>query len=208
MLQRVCNTGIRDWSGCDKCILSRTRRRVALRRDSPHRSRIHALVIGEAPGQIEDALGIPFTGPSGKILNATLALVKFPFSYTITNTVCCRPQTVVMIDHKDDKDFYDGKLDLKQFALGEDYEIHDLNREPTIPEMEACQDHVWELIETEKPNVVLYFGAVAKFYQKKIKLPGLHLLHLAAILRQELKYLTIKRQARKIEKFLEEKYLA
>ncbi len=201
MHTRVCHTAVRDWSKCSDCILHRTRRRVALRRDSEHRSRVHVLFIGEAPGQVEDALGIPFTGPSGKVLNYVIKYVKFPFSYTITNAVNCRPVTVIPLDTDAEKKFYEEGLE--NLELGSDYELVDWNRDPWDSEIKACSDHVQELIDEVQPTAIILLGQIAKKACPKTKLPTLNLLHPAFILRKELKLLTVKRQARKLEKFLE-----
>jgi DNA polymerase len=50
------------------------------------------MLVGEAPGQEEDATGIPFSGRSGKLLDLLLEQAGIPRSQLyITNTVKCRP---------------------------------------------------------------------------------------------------------------------
>jgi len=50
------------------------------------------MLVGEAPGQQEDATGIPFSGRSGKLLDLLLEQAGIPRSQLyITNTVKCRP---------------------------------------------------------------------------------------------------------------------
>lgn len=50
------------------------------------------MLIGEAPGQSEDAIGRPFTGPSGRYLDACLAEVGLSRGRLfITSSVKCRP---------------------------------------------------------------------------------------------------------------------
>ena len=49
-------------------------------------------LIGEAPGRSEDAVGRPFVGAAGKVLDAALRAVGIPReSVFITNVVKCRP---------------------------------------------------------------------------------------------------------------------
>ena len=48
-------------------------------------------VIGEAPGQEEDACGVPFVGRSGRLLEELLSRAGFRQDYIVTNTVLCRP---------------------------------------------------------------------------------------------------------------------
>jgi DNA polymerase len=50
------------------------------------------MILGEAPGREEDAMGHPFVGASGKLLRSTLLLEKVPLGQCyITNTVKCFP---------------------------------------------------------------------------------------------------------------------
>lgn len=165
-------------------------------------------MIGEAPGEMEDALGEPFVGPSGVILNYMLSKIRFPFSWTITNMVSCRPMTVVMLDHGLDKLFDEDQVDLSKYVLGDDFEITDKNREPTLYEMEKCRPHIFELINDLHPEGIVFLGKVAEGFKKhmtnnRIRIPTLALMHPAFIARLELKVLTVKRQAQKFEKFLE-----
>lgn len=175
-----------------------------VRRDSGRgRSLNHLLFIGEAPGEVEDIMGIPFFGPSGRVLDYIIKEVTEPFSYVITNTVCCRPQTLVTLERNEEDEVTeetarDMSDDLGQYGL--DYTIEDLNREPTQEEMAACKPHIDELIETEKFNAVVYVGNVAKNY--RTNLPTVSIIHPAAILRLEYKYLSVLKEARKITKFL------
>ncbi|GIW60336.1 MAG: hypothetical protein KatS3mg087_1402 [Patescibacteria group bacterium] len=152
------------------------------------------MFIGEAPGQLEDALGLPFVGSAGRVLETTLELCHMNFHYCITNTVCCRPCTIYYLD-----DSLENK-DLSELVPGEDYTIEDYNREPTRKEIEACKPHIEELIESYGPDGVIYLGKVAKTLD--LPLPSLELLHPAAILRQEYKLVTVKKEARKIDKFV------
>lgn len=49
-------------------------------------------LVGEAPGENEDIMGIPFVGRSGKLLDGIMAEVGLQRSKVmITNTVKCRP---------------------------------------------------------------------------------------------------------------------
>src|SRR5256885_11677529 len=49
-------------------------------------------LIGEAPGREEDALGVPFVGSAGKILDKALAAPRIlPSSVFITNVGKCPP---------------------------------------------------------------------------------------------------------------------
>jgi len=50
------------------------------------------LLVGEAPGAQEDALGVPFVGRSGQLLDSLLAEVGLPRSQVaVANVLRCRP---------------------------------------------------------------------------------------------------------------------
>ena len=114
--------------------------------------------------------------------------------------------TLVMLDKGD---AYDDSVPSDTFELGLDYDIQDKNRDPTKQEIEACKDHLIELIDELQPNAIVTLGKEAVqitklMKEQKYKIPLLKLVHPAFIARKELKYLSVKKQARKLEKFLEQ----
>lgn len=93
------------------------------------------MVVGEAPGEQEDASGEPFVGPSGQLLDSMLAAVgrsRRPGGpeeqVFITNTVKCRPPG---------------------------------NRNPAPEEMAACAGFLRAQIALVKPKLILAFGRFA-----------------------------------------------
>jgi len=156
---------------------------------------------------MEDILGLPFTGYAGRILDMMLEYTTHPFSYVITNTVCCRPMDLISLGETSKEDYVDDKIEQKdiQAALtGEydtDYIIENQNREPTPPEIAACKPHIDELVATESFSGVVHLGKVARSYQTR--LPSIELFHPAYIGRMEFKLLTILRQSRILDKFVE-----
>ena len=75
---------------CRSCSLSETRQRVVVE-SGPRNAPI--VLVGEAPGRVEDEGGLPFTGRSGQLL---MTLVEETLELTreqcfITNVVKCRP---------------------------------------------------------------------------------------------------------------------
>jgi len=74
---------------CRKCSLYKSSRTVCVEA-SGDRKDVELLIVGEAPGEQEARAGEPFTGRSGQLLRAELAKAGIT-SYTITNTVKCRP---------------------------------------------------------------------------------------------------------------------
>jgi uracil-DNA glycosylase len=55
-----------DWKDCTRCPLHTVRSNVVLARGSIP---CDILFVGEAPGRSEDALGKPFVGPAGILLD-------------------------------------------------------------------------------------------------------------------------------------------
>ena len=50
------------------------------------------MIIGEAPGETEDKVGMPFMGVSGKVLDTYLDLYDLTHLSYVTNIVKCRPE--------------------------------------------------------------------------------------------------------------------
>lgn len=74
---------------CRRCALANNRRRLVFGQGPPG---ARLMVIGEAPGQQEDAQGLPFVGPAGQLLDRMLAAVGIKRAQAyITNIVKCHP---------------------------------------------------------------------------------------------------------------------
>lgn len=75
--------------GCNKCSFRESRRRVV-----PGSGPVPCdiCLIGEAPGFVEDTLGVPFAGRSGDILKEAIRSTERAWEdLYITNAVKCRP---------------------------------------------------------------------------------------------------------------------
>lgn len=187
------NTGDGDWGNCTKCRLHQTRRRVVIKRSGGRPGHTKLLFIGEAPGQLEDVTGEPFVGTAGKILHQIFKRVQFQFHYTLTNSVCCRPVDLVYLDDQH-------CTPLRELTPGEDYELHNWNRDPTKAEMDLCRDHIHEIVDTYDPEGIVYLGKVARSY--KTQLDTIQLEHPAYIARMEYKLVPVLNQARMINDFI------
>ncbi len=80
----------RTVSGCTACSLSNSRQKTVFgvgAQPAPW------MLVGEAPGQQEDASGEPFVGPAGQLLDQMLAAigVNRRMDVFITNVLKCRP---------------------------------------------------------------------------------------------------------------------
>lgn len=150
-----------DWHDCQKCPLSQYRRNVVLVRGSLPAD---ILFVGEAPGISEDALGKPFCGPAGKLLDKMIEqATPRGLTFAFTNVIACIP--------------YDNEG--KKVS------------EPTQwPEesIKECRPRLVEMVEVlATPKVVVTVGAVsgrqmaAQFPHREFRL--VNITHPAAILR-------------------------
>ncbi len=75
---------------CERCGLCRTRTQAVWGVGNP---KSQVLLVGEAPGRMEDEQGEPFVGRSGQLLDKMLAVVDLDRrkNIYITNIVKCRP---------------------------------------------------------------------------------------------------------------------
>lgn len=78
-----------EWANCKRCHLSSHRQQVVLP-DGPAESPLW--LVGEAPGASEDAAGVPFVGPSGRVLDHLLSQIGIERGCLyLTNMVKCKP---------------------------------------------------------------------------------------------------------------------
>lgn len=126
------------WTLRDKAILCtdctelvKTRTQVVFGTGNPESKLVF---IGEAPGENEDAKGVPFVGRAGKLLDKVLEENGLPRnSIWITNIVKCRP-TITNPD---------GSLD---------------NRPPKVSEIKACSKWLNAELAILKPIVIVCIG--------------------------------------------------
>lgn len=79
----------REAVGCTRCALAQTRRSVVFGAGNADAG---LMLVGEAPGQDEDASGLPFVGRAGKLLDGLLAEAGIERSDVfIANVLKCRP---------------------------------------------------------------------------------------------------------------------
>ncbi|WP_028536130.1 uracil-DNA glycosylase [Paludibacterium yongneupense] len=77
-------------SGCQRCRLAGTRKQTVFGRGNPG---ARLMLIGEAPGEQEDAQGEPFVGRAGQLLDNMLAAIGLDRDRDvyIANVIKCRP---------------------------------------------------------------------------------------------------------------------
>lgn len=126
---------VESWKDCKRCALCEGRKQVVFARGS-----IPAVVVfvGEAPGVSEDALGLPFVGPAGKLLDRQIAaalgdLGMEPLRMAWFNLVGCMP--------KDEAGWKRG--------------------EPYPPERAACAPRLESFLRICAPELIVTVGALA-----------------------------------------------
>ena len=74
---------------CTKCPFHQSRNRAV---PGTGNSRARIVLVGQGPGEHEDAVGVPFVGPAGELLNYLLNIVKLERkSLWLTNVTRCLP---------------------------------------------------------------------------------------------------------------------
>ncbi len=126
--------------GCTRCDLSGMRRNVVFGEGNPNSPLV---IIGEGPGQHEDATGRPFVGRAGALLDEALAACRISRRHVfICNILKCRA------------------------CITENGRIS--NRPPAPAEIEICTPWLEKQISIIQPLVILCLGAPsAKFVIKK-----------------------------------------
>lgn len=131
---------VKRWKGCRACSLCDTRFQTVFWRGVVP---AEVLFIGEAPGPVEDALGSPFKGDSGRVLDKAIDKVReiYPsFTFAVTNAVICYP----------------GRTDKDVIAT------------PKKEHIAACQPRLLEFVEIIQPKIVIRLGNIAKSATKEL----------------------------------------
>lgn len=130
---------VERWKDCRECNLCERRKHVVLLRGQIPAD---VLFIGEAPGQSEDVLGLPFIGPAGKLLDDIIAdavsrseLQAAP-RMAWTNLVACIPK---------------GDDDRK-------------TEEPPEESIKACESRLIEIVQICRPRIIVNVGKLSKYY--------------------------------------------
>ena len=163
----------RQCSGCTACALSQRRRNVVFGEGNP---RSPLVLVGEGPGDTEDATGRPFVGRAGQLLDRALLDNGLTREHVyICNTLKCRAA-----------DWSTGKP---------------VNRPPTEEEVATCRQWLMPQLELIQPKVILCVGAPSarnlirknfqitkergKYFPCELARTVLATLHPAYILRQQ-----------------------
>ncbi len=123
----------RQVSVCTRCDLALNRTTTVFGTGDPYSP---LMLVGEGPGENEDATGLPFVGRAGKLLDDILAAVDLTRQDVyITNIVKCRAAAQE-----------GGRLK---------------NRQPRTTEIRACNPYLQGQTEAIKPRIILCLGGPA-----------------------------------------------
>ena len=155
---------VAKWKDCRACPLCTQRDRIVLARGTVP---CDLLFVGEAPGASEDARGLPFDGPAGRVLdcgdneNPGIIQRSVPpgVTYAMTNLVCCFPR------------------DAKMFTD---------NHEPSYEEIIACRKRLVEFVCIARPKLIVRVGRLATTYANYVGARFIDIVHPAAIARMPL----------------------
>lgn len=153
---------VAKWKDCQRCPLAQQRSNIVLARGQVP---CDVLFVGEAPGASEDALGQPFKGPAGQLLDQVIEhSVSEGIRYALTNLVACFPAEAK--------------------ARGDN--------EPEPEEIAACRPRLLEFIRIARPKLIVCVGRLASdfighdAYGKVDGARIVDIVHPAAILRMPL----------------------
>jgi uracil-DNA glycosylase len=129
------------WKDCIACPLHTQRDRIVLACGTVP---CDVLFIGEAPGASEDAVGLPFVGPAGKLLDAIImsaltGLQQQTTRVALANLVACYP--------RESKERGDGA--------------------PSTQEIISCRSRLDEFVALADPKLVVLVGTLALAYYHK-----------------------------------------
>lgn len=147
-----------DWSNCTECELCETRNKTVLFKG---KIPCDILFVGEAPGVSENAIGKPFVGPAGKLLDRIIASAIHPsMSLGFTNLIACIP-----LDPSNGN------------KLSAPHEEH----------ISACRNRLLDIIKICNPKAIVLVGKLAETHCPKTKpsRPQTAIVHPAAILRAD-----------------------
>jgi DNA polymerase len=123
----------RQVSVCTKCDLALNRTNTVFGTGDPYSP---LMLVGEGPGENEDATGLPFVGRAGKLLDDVLAAVNLTRQEVyLTNVVKCRA------------------------AVKEGGRMK--NRQPRAGEIKACNPYLQGQLEAVRPEIILCLGSPA-----------------------------------------------
>ena len=127
-----------EYENCEKCELSKVRRRIVLAKGTIPAT---VLICGEAPGPSENHVGVPFCGPAGQLLDRIIERAEQntgkKLDKCFTNLVACIPKS---------------EDTSKKFAA------------PPASAIKACSERLRKFVKLCQPRLVVLVGQLAVKY--------------------------------------------
>lgn len=152
-----------QWYGCTKCFLGENRRAVGNADDivfGEGNPDADVLIIGEAPGEEEEATNLPFCGPSGSLLNQILAMTAGEsevreawetYHRAPRNPANTRKFQEIATEWRHKEFFITNAVACRPPD----------NRTPTPVEVKTCWDRLWNIIYIIDPVLIIAAGRTA-----------------------------------------------
>jgi DNA polymerase len=150
-----------SWSSCKACPLHEERIQTVFGYGNPD---AQVMIIGEAPGENEDRVGIPFVGQAGLYLDQFLANVS------ADPTIIAIWERLMAIkggNQQAEEARNEERINLREQLLNEFYICNVVmcrppeNRDPSPKEVVACSTRLHEQIYTVDPVLILAMGRIA-----------------------------------------------
>lgn len=181
---------VAKWQNCTRCALARQRGLICLARgDVP----CDVLFVGEAPGASENALGVPFVGPAGQLLDRVIEQALGGFALCST---CGRMRYQSAGDwtckagHARANGYGGRSITTAYTNLVACFPAEAKGRgdnEPEVEEVLACRKRLDEFVELARPELVVFVGNMAEQWcNVPHSAASVKIVHPASVLRQPL----------------------
>lgn len=157
---------VEKWKDCQRCPLAQQRSNIVLARGTVP---CDVLFIGEAPGASEDALGLPFVGPAGHLLNQIIERVLPQPTADIWEKLRLPDSTPwsIAIDKAKDESLVPMETVWVSHAMTNLVACFPANakrrgdNEPEEHEIVKCRPRLEEFIAIARPRLVVLVGSLA-----------------------------------------------
>jgi uracil-DNA glycosylase family 4 len=154
----------RMWGNCTRCFLGEIRcqqktGQLVFGEGNPNAD---VLIVGEGPGEEEERHGVPFIGAAGQMLNQMIAAVSDDEEMQgLVDWYATQPrgnskEAVAAQEKFHDKVWH---WRVREFFITNVVSCRPPeNRQPTLPEMKACWERLWNIIYIVDPLLIVALG--------------------------------------------------
>ncbi len=178
---------VERWKDCDLCPLAQQRGRICLGRGLVP---CDVLFVGEAPGASEDAVGQPFVGPAGDLLDRIERSALGPIALCATCGAIRRrdgEDWTCVGGHRRSHDHGGRSVITAHNNLVACFPREAKSRgenEPEDAEIAACEGRLIEFVNLAQPRLIVCVGRLAERWVDHVDgVPCVDIIHPAAILK-------------------------